>query len=119
MTAFKDQENHHHSALASMSNSKDEKVNLYVMVNGFVANCLLDTGAKYNHVDKNFCQRAKIDVNDNNHMKVDLAVKGATTKTQGVCTASVDLRDREYSAIDFSVMDGLLVSSTSLTQKQQ
>ena len=41
-------------------------------------------------------------------MKVDLAVKGASVKTLGCCAASVELKGRNYSNINFSVMDCLL-----------
>ena len=52
--------------LAPTSGVLQEKVNLYILVNGALANCLLDTGAKYNHISKNFCQQANIVVSDKN-----------------------------------------------------
>ena len=63
--------------LASTSGVMEEKVNLYILVNGSLANCLLDNGAKYNHISKNFCQQANIAVSDTNKFQVDLAVKNA------------------------------------------
>ena len=96
------------ATLSSASTGDEEKVNMYVLVNGTLANCLLDTGAEHNHIDNKFRQRAKIDVIGESNMKVDLAVKGASVKTQGVCSTSVNLQGREYSNVNFSIMDGLL-----------
>ena len=96
------------ATLSSASTGDEEKVNMYVLVNGTLANCLLDTGAKHNHIDNKFRQRAKIDVIGESNMKVDLAVKGASVKTQCVCSTSVNLQGREYSGVNFSIMDGLL-----------
>ena len=93
--------------LSSASTGDEEKVNLYGLVNGTLANCLLDTEAKHNHIDNNFRQRATINVMGESNMKVDLAVKGASVKTQGVCSTSVDLQGREYSDVNFSIIDGL------------
>ena len=96
------------ATLSSASTGDEEKVNMYVLVNGTLANCPLDTGAKHNHIDNKFRPRAKIDVIGESNMKVDLAVKGTSVKTQGVCSTSVDLQGREYSDVNFSIMDGLL-----------
>ena len=97
------------ATLSSVSGKCNKKVNLYVLVNGTLANCRLDTGAKFNHINTDFCRQNKIKVNDkNNTMQVDLAVKGAAVQTQGVCSTSVELRVRENTDVKFSVMNGLL-----------
>ena len=97
------------ATLYSASGECNEKENLYVLVNGTLANCLFDTGAKFNHINTDFCRRNKMKVNDkNNTMQVDLEVKGAAMQTEGVCLTSVELRGREYTDVKFSVMNGLL-----------
>ena len=40
--------------------NNNEKVNMFVLMNGCVANCLLDTGVKKNHIISDFCKWAKI-----------------------------------------------------------
>ena len=81
------------AVLSSTKHSNDENVNIFVLVNGMLANCLLDTGAKQNHISTDFQRRAKIKVKNfasgKESMKVDLAVKGASVKTLGCCAASV------------------------------
>jgi len=49
---------------ASPVNSDDDKVNVLAFVNGVLANCLIDTGAKRNHIDKGFINRTNLSVND-------------------------------------------------------
>ena len=39
---------------------------------------------------------------------MDLAVGGAAVETQGFCSATVELRGRKYSNVNFSVMNDLL-----------
>ena len=39
---------------------------------------------------------------------MDLSVKGAFVKTQGLCSATVELPGRKYSNVNFSVMNDLL-----------
>ena len=100
------------TVLSSTEHSSDENVNIFVLVNGMLANCVLDTGAKQNHVSTNFQRRAKIKVKNvasgQESVTVDLGVKGANVKTLGCCAASVELKGRNYPNINFSVMDGLL-----------
>ena len=50
------------AVLSSTKHSNDENVNIFVLVNGMLANCLLDTGAKQNHISTDFLRRAKIKV---------------------------------------------------------
>ena len=100
------------AVLSSTKHSNDENVNIFVLVNGMLANCLLDTGAKQNHISTDFQRRAKIKVQNvasgQESMKVDLAVKEASVKTLGCCAASVELKGCNYRNINFSVMNGLL-----------
>ena len=50
-----------HSYISALNNLVgDEKVNVILLVNGVRANCLIDTGAKFNNIDSKFCQRAKL-----------------------------------------------------------
>ena len=48
------------ATLSSVSGECHEKVNLYVLVNGTLANCLFGMGAKFNHINTNFCRQNKI-----------------------------------------------------------
>ena len=75
--------------LAPTSGVMEEKVNLYILVNGALANCLLDSGAKYNHISKNLCKQANIVESDKNKFQVDLSARGAAVKTLGFCSATV------------------------------
>ena len=50
------------ATLSSASTGDEEKINLYVLVNGTLANCLLDIEAKHNYIYNDFRLRAKIDV---------------------------------------------------------
>ena len=94
--------------LSSTSKDENEKVDVYILINGNVANCLLDTGAKNNHINKNFCRRLKINVCDSDCTSVGLAVQGASVETRGSCSANVSLQGRKYKDVSFLVMDGLL-----------
>ena len=90
------------ATLSSASTGGKEKVDLYVLVYGTLANCLLDNGAKHNHINNNLGQRAKIHVMGESNMKVDMFVKGAFVKNQGICLTSVDLQGCDYSDVNFS-----------------
>ena len=46
------------AALSATSHSQDDKLNVYIMLNGVLANALIDTDAKHNHIDSKFCQTA-------------------------------------------------------------
>ena len=101
------------AVLSSTSRDDDDaKVNMFVLVNGILANCLLDTGAKQNHLSADFQQRANIKVlkglSNHDPIKGGLAVKGASVKTLGCCAASVELKGRDYSNVNFSIMNGLM-----------
>ena len=79
------------ATLSSVSTKCNEKVNLYVLVNSTLANCLFETSTKFNHINTDFCRQNKVKVNDeNNTVQVNLAVKGAAVQTQGVCSTSVE-----------------------------
>ena len=66
-----------HSYISALNNLiGDEKVNVILLVNGVRANCLIDIGAKFNHINSNFCQRAKLNFKKNSDiLKLELAVK--------------------------------------------
>ena len=52
-----------HSYISALNNLiGDEKINVIVLVNGVRANCLIDNGAKFNHIDSKFYQRAKLKI---------------------------------------------------------
>jgi len=55
---------------ASPVNSDDDKVNVFALVNGVLANCLIHTGAKRNRVDKAFINRTNLSVNDSTKEKI-------------------------------------------------
>jgi len=81
------------SALASSSShpsSDYDKVNVLISVNGVLARCLLDTGAKRNQVDLAFFRRASLAVTDNNRETIGLAVKGSSVKTHGSLSRITD-----------------------------
>ena len=44
------------ATLSSASGEYNQKVNLYVLVNGTLVNCLFDTGAKFNHINTDLKQ---------------------------------------------------------------
>jgi len=88
--------------------SDDENVNVTVMINGVQANGLLDPGAKCNHLSMKFAKQANVTIRTTSADEIELAVKGASVKTQGSCSTLVELFDRSYENVAFSIMDGLL-----------
>ena len=67
-----------------------------VLVNGVRANFLINTGAKFNHIDSKFCQRAKLNYEKNSDiLKLELAVKNSAIKTKGFCSTSVEFQGRD------------------------
>jgi len=88
--------------------SDDENVNVTVVINGVQANGLLDTGAKCNHLSMKFAKQANLTNRTTSAHEIELAVKGASVKTQGSCSTLVELFDRSYENVAFSIMDGLL-----------
>ena len=99
-----------HSYISALNNLVgDEKVNVIVLVNGVRANCLIDTGAKFNHIDSKFCQRAKLNYEGNSDiLKLELAVKNSAIKTKGLCSTSVEFQGRDYNNVNFLVLENLL-----------
>ena len=93
---------------ASPVNSDDDKVNVFALVNGVLANCLIDTVAKRNHIDKAFIDRTNLSVNDSTKEEIGLAVKGSTVKTRSSCNVQIDLLDRSYDTVNMLVMDNLI-----------
>ena len=80
------------------------------MVNGVLANGLIDTGAKHNHINSEFCQRLGIcSKNNDDNMSLDLAVQGSAVKTKGSCVASVELRGRRYESVRLFALENLLL----------
>ena len=88
-------------------NSGDDKVNVFTLVNGVLANCLIDTGAKWNHIDKAFINRTNLSVNNSTKEEIGLAVKGSTVRTRGSCNVQIDLLDRSYEKVNMLAMDNL------------
>ena len=106
-TACEDEEHSYISALINLIG--DEKVNVIVLVNGVRANCLIDTGAKFNHIDSKFCQRAKLNYEESSEiLKLELAVKNSAVKTKGLCSISVGFQGRDYNNVKFLVLKNLL-----------
>ena len=93
---------------ASPVNSDDDKVNVFSFVNGVLANCLIDTGAKRNHIDKAFINRTNLIADDSTKEEIGLAVKGSTVRTRGSCNVQIDLLDRSYDKVNMLVMDNLM-----------
>jgi len=93
---------------SSPVNSDDNKVNAFALVNGVLANCLIDTGAKRNHIDKAFVNRTNLPVDDSTKEEIWLAVKSSTVRTRGSCNVQIDLRDRSYDKVNILVMDNLM-----------
>ena len=98
------------AALSSTSHSQqDDKLNVYIMLNGVLAKALIDTGAKHNHVDSKFCRTAGLKSKSNDaELSLGLAVKGSSVKTMGSCLASVELRGRNYEGVKFLILENLL-----------
>jgi len=92
---------------AAPVNSGDDKVNVFTLVNGVLANCLIDTGAKRNHIDKAFINRTNLSVNNSTKEEIGLAVKGSTVRTRGSCNVQIDLLDRSYEKVNMLAMDNL------------
>ena len=91
-TVSKDEEEHLYiSALNNLAG--DEKVNVVVLVNRIQGNCLIDTGAKFNHIDSKFFQQAKLNYKKNSDiLKLELAVKNLAIKTKGLCSNSIEFQ---------------------------
>ena len=88
--------------------SDDENVNATVMINRVRANGLLDTGAKCNHLSMKFAKQANVPIRTTSADEIELAVQGTSVETQGSCSTLVELFDRSYENVAFSIMDGLL-----------
>jgi len=71
-------------------------------------NCLIDTGAKRNRIDKAFINRTNLSVDDSTKEEIGLAVKGSTARTRGSCNVQIDLLDRSYEKVNMLVMDNLM-----------
>ena len=96
------QDEEEHSYISALNNLVgDEKVNVIVLVNGVRANCLLDTGAKFNHIDSKFCQRAKLNYEENSDiLKLELAKDCAPLWS--------NFKDEVYNNVNFLVLKNLL-----------
>jgi len=93
---------------ASPVNSDDNKLNVFALVNGVLSNCLIDTGAKRNHIDKAFINRTNLPVDDSTKEEIGLAVKGSTVRTRSSCNVQTDLLNRSYDKVNILVMDNLM-----------
>ena len=93
---------------ASPVNSDDDKVNVFALVNGVLANCLIDTGAKRNHIDKAFINQTNLSVNNITKEEIGLAVKGLTVRTRGSCNVQIYLLDWSYDKVNMLVMENLM-----------
>ena len=86
-----------------------EKVNVIVLVNGVRANCLFDTGAKFNQINSKFCQRAKLNYEENSSiLQLQLAVKNSAVKAKGLCSTFVEFHIREYNNVNFLLLENFL-----------
>lgn len=104
----KEQDPHLAMLSATDSTNGTEKVNIFLLVNGVLANGLIDTGAKHNHINSEFCQRLRLPkANNDDNMSFDLAVKGSAVKAKSSCVASVELRGRNYEAVRLFPLDNL------------
>jgi len=83
-------------------------VNVAVVINGVRANGFLHTGAKCNHLSMKFAKQANVTIRTTSVDEIELAVKGVRVKRQGSCSTLVELFDRSYENVAFSIMDGLL-----------
>ena len=104
------QDKEEHSYISALNNLVgDEKVNVIVLVNGVRANCLINTGAKFNHIDSKFCQWPKLNYEENSDiLKLELAVKNLAIKTKGSCSTLVEFQGRDYNNVNFLVLKNLL-----------
>jgi len=55
-----------------------------------------------------FAKQANVTIRTTSADEIELAVKGASMKTQGSCSTLVELFDRSYENVAFSIMDELL-----------
>ena len=93
---------------ASPVNSDDNKLNVFALVNGVLSNCVIDTVAKRNHIDKAFINRTNPPVDDSTKEEIGLAVKGSTVRTRSSCNVQIDLLNRSYDKVNILVMDSLM-----------
>jgi len=97
------------ATLRTFLRSDDEKVNVHVFINGVLAKGLIDTGAKSNHIALSFIRRAHLAVLISKKVeKVVLTVKGSAVATKRICSARVQLCNRTYDNVKFTVMNSLL-----------
>ena len=87
--------------------SGGNKTSVNIQLNGVPVQALLDTGATNSHVSENIARRLKVNFLESSCC-VGLAVKGVSSKTLGTCEASVELMQRKYFNVKFSVLKDLL-----------
>ena len=93
----------------TIKSQQDDKVNVYILINGILANELIDTGAKHNHIDSKFSELAGLkDGIIDAEVFLGLAVTGFSVKTKGTCSAAVDFRGRKYDDVNFLILKDLL-----------
>jgi len=96
------------AALRPVHEAGDEKVNVHVFINGVLAKGLIDTGAKSNHIALSFSRNAHLAVQTSKKVEEVLAVEGSVVAAKGICSAQVQLCNRSYDDVKFTVMNGLL-----------
>ena len=77
------------------------------MVNDVLANGLIDTGAKHNHINSEFCQSLGINTkNNDDNMSLDLAVQGR--KNERLLVESAERRGHSYETMKLFALKNLL-----------
>ena len=70
---------------------------------------LLTLMPKFNHIDSKFCQRAKLNYEENSDiLKLELAVKNLAVKTKGLCSTSVGFQGQDCNNVKFLVLENFL-----------
>ena len=87
--------------------SGGNKTSVNIQLNRVPVQALLDTSATNSHVSENIARRLKVNFLESSYC-VGLAVKGVSSKTLGTCEASVELMQRKYFNVKFSVLKDLL-----------
>ena len=55
-----------------------------------------------------FAKQANVPIRTTSTDEIELAVQGASVETQGSCSTLVELFDRSYENVAFSIMDGVV-----------
>ena len=79
-------------------------------MNGFPVKALIDTAATNSHVNDSVAKRLHLEVTASTS-NIGLALKGCSSKTLDTCEATVNLHERKYKNVCFTVLKDLLTDA--------